>query len=242
MLPTIFFERFKKDPYGLFFACVIYRWTSGFGRTSFKLTNIKISKETGISESKIGEIRERACKKAGIIATKLPGCYEYKITIFPIRKESLTSKKREVFSEGREDYPQGKVSRGAINNIIDNSKENRILNYFLEKYPKQKSKDHQSILEAYNNLTLDEKDFLEEAIPYQLNNWKINNIAVKYIPKAEVYLKEKRFTSGDVGKSVKQERARIDMKKKQIQYENEADQNACSDEEKLEVLASYIKK
>ena len=240
--PNIFLERFKKDPYGLFFTLVIYRWTIGFRRETYKLTNAKISEESGISPSKIGEIRKRACKKAEIIYTKVKGGYEYKITILPLRKGSITPRKSVVSSEERVDYPQGKISRGAIDNTIDNYKENRILNYFLEKYPKQKSKDHHSILEAYNNLTLDEKDFLEEAIPYQLNNWKINNIAVKYIPKAEIYLNEKRFISGDVGKSVKQERARIDMKKKQIQYENEANQNACSDEEKLEALASYIKK
>ena len=135
------------------FTFVIYRWTIGFQRKSFKLSNVKLSEITGISESKIGEIRKRACKKAEINATKLPGCYEYEITIFPSGKGSIPPRERVVSSGVRSDYPQGKVSRGAINNIIDNSKENRILNYFLEKYPKQKSKDHQSILEAYNNLT-----------------------------------------------------------------------------------------
>ena len=189
--PNIFLERFKKDPYGLFFTLVIYRWTIGFRRETYKLTNAKISEESGISPSKIGEIRKRACKKAEIIYTKVKGGYEYKITILPLRKGSITPRKSVVSSEERVDYPQGKISRGAIDNTIDNYKENRILNYFLEKYPKQKSKDHHSILEAYNNLTLDEKDFLEEAIPYQLNNWKINNIAVKYIPKAEIYLNER---------------------------------------------------
>ena len=241
-IPNIFLERFKKDPYGFIFVFVIYRWTIGFQRKSFKLTNAKISEESGISQSKIGEIRKRACKKAEIIYSKVKGGYEYEITILPSRKGSITPREKMVSSEGKVDYPQGNVSRRAIDNIIDKSKENRILNFFLEKYPKQKSKDHQSILEAYNNLTLDEKYFLEEAIPYQLNIWKIKNIAVEYMPKAEIYLKEKRFIFGDVGKSVKQERARIHMKNKQIQYENEADQNACSDEDKLEALAPYIKK
>ena len=69
-LPNIFLEDLDLDPYEFKFVFAIYRWTIGFQRKSFKLTNVKLSEITGISESKIGKIRKRACKKAEIKCSK----------------------------------------------------------------------------------------------------------------------------------------------------------------------------
>ena len=242
MFPNIFLERFKKDPYGLIFAFVIYRWTIGFGRTSYKLTNVKISEESGISLSKIGEIRKRACKKAEINATKLPGCYEYEITIFPLSKESITPRGRAVSPGVRSNYPEGKVSRGAIDSFKDNSKENRVFCDLLKIYPKTKATNQHLILQAYGELSTIEEEFLGEALYHQKDRWKMDNVRVKHIPKAEDYLNRRDFMKGKVGDAVRNKRKREEEKINWKKKEKEAEENACSDEEKSEALADYLNK
>ena len=123
-------------------------------------------------------------------------------------------------------------SRGAIDNYIDNSKENDFV-IFKSKYPKDKF-DETETLDAWRTLTLQEREIAIAVMEYQNNGWADKE--VKYIPKASNWLLKRTFDNDDIRKPYEDKIRRRKTMIEQQKYHREAEETAATDEEKREIL------
>ena len=234
-IPQIFLklsDEYPLNPYQFRVLSLIYDYTAGFNKTTCKLSNVKISKETGISISKIGNIIKSACAIGGIKYEKLTQGYQYEITVLPLGKGNIFSKKIPNYLQGKSDSLQGNVSRPAIDNTIDNIIDKDRYLFFKSKYPEVKCDEP---ITQWNALTDQDRIDVCEVMEFQNNIWNQLDDA-QFVPKASNYLLKTEFKHEKVYAALRDKRRREDAKIKQQDYFNEADKNAADSDEIKEIF------
>ena len=139
----------------------------------------------------------------------MQGGYEYQITIVPISKGSVISKKTPDYLQGNTAYPKENVSRGAIDNNIDKIKDKDRYQIFRNNYPQGKFGNP---LEAWNSLTDGERKEVADGSKIQVKIWKDEGMNLKYVKSAANYLKEKMFKNYQIKNYIDSERKEFIIK------------------------------
>ena len=220
----------------------IYRLTIGYQRLSCKISYSKLREMSGVTA--IGRVCHTLILKSEIKMDDVAG--KAHIITIPEPVTSFTQSRSQpstsvtttpnMSSSPLEHEVVG--SRGAIDNYIDNSKENDFV-IFKSKYPKKKF-DETETLDAWRTLTLQEREIAIAVMEYQNNGWADKE--VKYIPKASNWLLKRTFDNDDIRKQYEDKLRRKKEKIEQQKYHREAEENAASEEEIKEILSKTLRR
>ena len=229
MIPNIIL----RNPSGLShaefrFLCCIYTMTAGFQRHSTVLNNKQITEMTGLAVSKMKNYREKLISTGFIQCIKDRGSYKYEIMGQPSGVDTIPPR---VIDNN----PQGSVCRGAKETNKENINKDDLFNEFKKKYPANRFDNDKTVLNAWENLSDKDKQLAVASISYAKEYWQLTDN--KYILNASNYILKGYFRKDEIIGPYKRELNAVKEAKRQKEYYREAEENAVSEEEKMNFIS-----
>ena len=218
----------------------IYRWTAGFGRATYKISDSRITKMTGITVIKTW--RKYLIERGYIQCEYINGKGHIYTIPPPSRSRRLPSTNTTGTPNTYNGHPLTEFngSRGSKEQFIELLKKDSSLLEFKNEYPAEKLDDE--LDHAWSSLSNDHKKIAVEVMEYQKNKWDDPNFNRKYIPKASNFILKRKFLDDEVLEPYKSEIRREKAKIKQREYFQKAEQeDSATPEEIQEILKDVLK-